>query len=134
MGILDGKVFIVSGVGPGLGRAVAATALDEGAGVVLGDIDAGRVSAIREALDPSGTRAVALEADIAAETTADALVAAAADRFGRLDGIVHVAAIDYIVGGLLDGDLDDWTRAADVNVKGTLRLTKAAVPALTESG
>jgi NAD(P)-dependent dehydrogenase (short-subunit alcohol dehydrogenase family) len=134
MGILEGKTFIVSGVGPGLGRAVAATALEEGATVVLGDVDAGRAGRIRDALDPSGARSVALEADIAAETTPQALVAAATNRFGRLDGLVHVAAIDYIVGGLLDGDLEDWTRAADINVKGTLRLTKAAVPALADSG
>jgi NAD(P)-dependent dehydrogenase (short-subunit alcohol dehydrogenase family) len=134
MAILDGRVFIVSGVGPGLGRSVGATALEEGASLVLGDIDASRLSGIRQALDSSGTRSVAIEADIAAEPTGEALVAAAVDRFGRLDGIVHVAAIDYIVGGLLDGDLDDWTRAADINVKGTLRLTKAAVPALSQSG
>jgi NAD(P)-dependent dehydrogenase (short-subunit alcohol dehydrogenase family) len=134
MGILAGKTIIVSGVGPGLGQAVAATALAEGASVVLGDIDADRVIHIRDALDPSGARSVALDADIAAPSTPDALVTAATELSGRLDGIVHVAAIDYIVGGLLDGDLDEWTRAADINVKGTLRLTKAAVPALTQSG
>ena len=134
MGSLTGRTYIVSGVGPGLGRAVAVAALEEGASIVLGDLDAVGVHGIRDAVDPSGTSTVALEADIASEPAAQALVSASLDRFGRLDGIVHVAALDYIVGGLLDGDLDDWTRAADVNVKGTLRLTKAAVPALTEGG
>jgi NAD(P)-dependent dehydrogenase (short-subunit alcohol dehydrogenase family) len=78
--------------------------------------------------------AVVVEADIGSLAACEALVAGARSTYGRLDGLVHVAALDTPVGGLLDGDLADWSAVADVNVKGTLQLTKLAVPLLQDSG
>ncbi len=48
--------------------------------------------------------------------------------------MVHVAALDHLVGGLLEGGLDDWDRTAQINVKGTLQMTRAAVPLLQRGG
>jgi NAD(P)-dependent dehydrogenase (short-subunit alcohol dehydrogenase family) len=134
MGLLDDQVVLVSGVGPGLGRSTAAAALREGASVVLGDLDGERVEAIRAELDPGGERSVALRMDLTVDDDCTAIAAAAAERFGRLDGVAHVAALDTVVGGLMDGALDDWDRTAAVNVAGTLRLTKACVPLLRVRG
>lgn len=134
MGLLDGRVVLVSGCGPGLGRSVAAAALREGACVVLGDLEGGRAASIRAELDPGEARSLVAPLDIRSEASCEALVAEAEARFGRLDGVVHVAAIDHLVGGLLEGALDDWDRVADVNVKGTLRMTKAAVRLLERQG
>jgi NAD(P)-dependent dehydrogenase (short-subunit alcohol dehydrogenase family) len=134
MGLLDGRVMLVSGVGPGLGRAVAEAALREGASVALGDLEEERLEDLQRLLDPDGERSVALRLDITDDAACDALVAAAHARFGRVDGVVHVAALDTQVGGLLEGGLDDWDRAAAVNVKGTLRMTLAAVPLLQQRG
>jgi NAD(P)-dependent dehydrogenase (short-subunit alcohol dehydrogenase family) len=134
IGALDGKVIVVSGVGPGLGREVASQALRAGARVVLGDVDGDRVGAIRTDLGAEENETVAVEADIRSLSACEELVSVARSRFGRLDGLVHVAALDTPVGGLLDGDLDDWSAVADVNVKGTLQLTRLAVPVLRDSG
>ena len=134
MGLLDGRVVVVSGAGPGLGRETAVAALREGARVVLGDLECERARAIRAELDPSGERSLAQHLDITSEGACRALVAAAEARFGRLDGLVNVAAFDTAVGGLLDGGLEDWDRSAEVNVKGTLRMTRAAVPLLRVHG
>jgi NAD(P)-dependent dehydrogenase (short-subunit alcohol dehydrogenase family) len=130
---LDEKVILVSGVGPGLGSAVARQVLASGGRVVLGDQDGDRP---RRTLEDWLTtdRVVTVEADIRLPSACEQLVAAARSAFGRLDGLVHVAALDRPVGGLLDGDLDDWTAVAEVNVKGTLQLTKLAVPLLCDSG
>jgi NAD(P)-dependent dehydrogenase (short-subunit alcohol dehydrogenase family) len=133
-GALDGKVILVSGVGPGLGRAVASEALRAGARVVLGDLDGARVRAILGDLGADEDAARAVEADIRSLSACEELVSVARSAFGRLDGLVHVAALDTPVGGLLDGDLDDWSAVAEVNVKGTLQLTKLAVPLLRNSG
>jgi len=133
-GLLEGRVVLVSGVGPGLGRETAAAASREGASVVLGDLEPDRLEGIRRELDPSGQRSAGVRLDITDEAACQGLVDLAGCRFGRLDGVVHVAAADRVFGGLLDGSLDDWDLAAEVNVKGTLRLTKAAVPLLRESG
>jgi NAD(P)-dependent dehydrogenase (short-subunit alcohol dehydrogenase family) len=134
LGLLDGRVVVVSGAGPGLGRETAAAALREGARVVLGDLEPARAEAIRAELDPQGERSLAAHLDITSEERCQALVAAADARFGRIDGLVHVAAFDTPVGGLLDGGFEDWDRSAEVNVKGTLRMTRAAVPLLRVRG
>ena len=134
LGLLDERVVVVSGAGPGLGRETAAAALREGARVVLGDLERGRAEAIRAELDPSGTRSLATRLDITSEAECEALVAAADAGFGRIDGLVHVAAFDTAVGGLMEGALEDWDRSSEVNVKGTLRMTRAAVPLLRVRG
>lgn len=134
MGLLEDRVVLVSGVGPGLGRAVAAAVLREGGAVALGDLDGARATAIRDELDPSGRRSLVSALDITSEASCLALVERTRARFGRLDGLVHVAALDHVEGGLLEGGLDDWDRAAAVNVKGTMQMTKAAVPLLAKRG
>jgi NAD(P)-dependent dehydrogenase (short-subunit alcohol dehydrogenase family) len=131
--LLDGRVVLVSGTGPGLGSETARAVLREGGRVVLGDRLA-RVEELRAELDPSGERSVAVVGDITDPARCAALVQAAADRFGRLDAVVNVAAVDTVFGGLMDGSLDDWDVTAGVNVKGTLQVTKAAVPLLEASG
>jgi NAD(P)-dependent dehydrogenase (short-subunit alcohol dehydrogenase family) len=132
--VLDGKVILVSGVGPGLGSEVARQVLAGGGRVVLGDLHGDRPRKLLEEVDPGAGRAVVVEGDISSVSACEELVAACRAAFGRLDGVVHVAALDTPVGGLLDGDLDDWTAVADVNVKGTMRLTKLSVPLMRESG
>lgn len=134
MGLLADRVVLVSGVGPGLGRSVAAAALREGASVALGDLDGERARKICSELDPTGERSLVASLDITSDESCAEFVAAVRSRFGRLDGVVHVAALDHVVGGLLEGGLEDWDRTSDVNVKGTLRMTKAAVPLLQERG
>jgi NAD(P)-dependent dehydrogenase (short-subunit alcohol dehydrogenase family) len=131
---LDGKVILVSGVGPGLGSQVARQLLAAGGRVVMGDLEADRARRALENLGGDTDRAIAVEADIRSASACEVLVATTRSAFGRLDGLVNVAALDTPIGGLLDGDLDDWTEVADVNVKGTLQLTKAAVPLIRESG
>jgi NAD(P)-dependent dehydrogenase (short-subunit alcohol dehydrogenase family) len=133
-GALQDKVILVSGVGPGLGSEVARHAVAAGARVVLGDLDGDRLQAMLGEIDADEAGAIALEADIRSLSACGEMVSAAQSAFGRLDGLVHVAALDTPIGGLLDGDLDDWSAVADVNVKGTLQLTKLAVPLLEESG
>jgi NAD(P)-dependent dehydrogenase (short-subunit alcohol dehydrogenase family) len=93
----------------------------------MGDLDRERVAAIAQELDPDGQRSFSLGMDIANADDTAAMADAIRARWGRLDGLVHVAALDTSVGGLLDGDLDDWDRVARVNVRGTLELTKATL-------
>jgi NAD(P)-dependent dehydrogenase (short-subunit alcohol dehydrogenase family) len=135
MGLLDDRVVLVSGVGPGLGRETAAAVLREGGKVITTDMMGERVNQIRTELDPTGDRSLALEVDITSDEQCAALASAVAEGFGRLDGLVNVAALDTITGGLMDGDvLESWERSADVNVQGTLRITRSVVPLMTGSG
>lgn len=134
VGLLDRSVVVVSGFGPGLGRSVAVAALREGASVAVGDLDGERAQKLCDELDPGGGRSLVAALDITSDPSCAAFVAQVRARFGRVDGLVHVAALDHLVGGLLEGGLDDWDRTAEVNVKGTLRMTLATVPLMQERG
>lgn len=134
MTILEGKTVIVSGVGPGVGREIARVALRDGANVVVGARQAGRLAGIAAELDPTATRIVDCPTDITDEEACQALVAAAVDRFGGLDAVVHVAAYDRVMGGIEQTSDADWERVLITNVLGTMRLTRAAVPALRARG
>nr|WP_180218309.1 SDR family oxidoreductase [Streptomyces albus] len=132
--MLADRTVVVSGVGAGLGHEVAAACVREGARVVLGARTEARLSACAEAVDPDGTRSAHRTADIRDEAQCEQLAALAVERFGGIDAVVHVAALDTVMGGLQDADLTEWQRVLDVNLLGTLRMTRACLPALKEAG
>ena len=134
VGDLDGKTILISGVGPGLGHDIAQIALREGANVVAGARQLDRLSSICAELEPTGARIAPLQCDITDRASCDQLLEGALARFGRIDGVVHVAAHDYSFGGLEGGDLDEWRMIYDINVFGTMKLTQAALPALKANG
>lgn len=121
---LQDTVIVVTGAGGGIGGATARLALEAGAKVVLGDI---REDAVRPLQEEWGTDRVAIViGDVRDESTGDALVAAGVDAFGRVDSVVANAAIGFY-GGLLDVPADQIELMIDVNVKGTIWLSRAAV-------
>lgn len=132
--ILQGKVVVVTGVGPGLGSEVARVALRDGALVAAAARSEERLRKAAEALDPTGERILAFPADIADADRCEALMQAAADRFGGVDAVVQVAALDTLMGTFESTPADDWRRALDVNVVGTLNVVRAAVPRLEARG
>lgn len=132
--LLEGKTVVVSGVGPGLGREVAAAALRDGARVVLGARSAGRLAEVAAALDPGGERVAHAVADVRDPAACRALAATAVDRFGGIDGLVNCAALDSVMGGLEGADIDEWHRTFEVNVFGSMQMTAAALPHLKEGG
>jgi NAD(P)-dependent dehydrogenase (short-subunit alcohol dehydrogenase family) len=132
--IVEGKTIVVSGVGYGLGREVAAAALRDGANVVIGARTAGNLEKIAGELDPKGERLAWQPTDITDRDQCAALAGRAVDRFGRIDGLVNCAALDAIFGGLEDANWDEWRQAVDINLLGTMQMTQAVLPALKERG
>ncbi|MFI7010051.1 SDR family oxidoreductase [Streptomyces sp. NPDC050145] len=133
-GTLAGKTVIVSGVGAGLGHQVAAAVLRDGGNAVLGARTEANLAKAAAELDPEGTRTAYRSTDIGDEGQCEALVALARERFGGVDAVVHVAAWDSHFGGLEDADFETWREVVDVNLIGTLRMTRACLPALKENG
>lgn len=132
MGMLDGKVALVSGIGPGMGRDIALALAGEGADVVLGarsEKQMGKVAAEVEAL---GRRAVPVTCDITSRDDCDRIVATAKAELGRLDILVNNAFQAGNDTTFEESDLADWRTTMDINFFGTLGLTQAAVPVLTE--
>ncbi|GAB2576761.1 SDR family oxidoreductase [Streptomyces capparidis] len=132
--LLLGRTVVVSGVGPGLGRQVVLGAVRDGANVVLGARTEAHLAACAAEADPDGARTAWLRTDITDEGRCAALAELAVERFGRIDAVVHVAAMDRQFGGLADADFGAWREVVEVNLLGTLRMTRACLPALKERG
>jgi len=132
--ILKDKVVVVVGVGPGLGREVARIALRDGARVAIGARGEEKLRKAAEELDPTGERVAWCATDVADPARCEALFAAAAARFGGVDALVQVAALDTVMGSLATTSPDDWRRALDLNVVGTVNAVRAALPHLEARG
>lgn len=132
---LAGGVAVISGAGDGIGRACALALAADGADVVLGARTAGRLEALcAEVTARTGRRAVAVAGDITDPDAARRLVDTAAERLGRLDAVVNVAALS---GGRrkVEALTPEELRATfEVNVIATLAVCQAALPHLRAAG
>jgi NADP-dependent 3-hydroxy acid dehydrogenase YdfG len=120
-----GRTAVVTGASSGIGAATAARLAADGFSVVLG---ARRMDRLTELAGNIGGRALPLD------VTDDSSVAAFAAEVDRVDVLVNNAGGSFDFAAVADADLDSWARTYDVNVLGTVRLTKALLPALRASG
>jgi NAD(P)-dependent dehydrogenase (short-subunit alcohol dehydrogenase family) len=135
MGLLDGKVVLVCGVGPGLGRQVSHLAASLGASVMMGARSADYLDKLTAELTQDGARVSFRRADVTSDDDCRALVNAAVTEFGGLDCLVSNAATsDPFNVPLEDVNLEEWKAAFDVNFFGPMRLVKASTPAFKERG
>jgi NAD(P)-dependent dehydrogenase (short-subunit alcohol dehydrogenase family) len=132
---LEGKTVIIAGVGPGLGRETALVAIREGANVALGARTESTLKAVADEVDPSGARVAYVITDITDEADCQQLVAATVERFGRVDALVNCAALDTLFGGLDSAaDFSGWRATFDVNLFGSLQMTRSALGELRRRG
>jgi NAD(P)-dependent dehydrogenase (short-subunit alcohol dehydrogenase family) len=134
MSLLTGKTVVVSGVGAGLGHQVAAAVVRDGGNAVLGARTEANLAKSAVEIDPDGAHTAYRATDITDEAQCEALAGLARERFGRVDGVVHVAAWDSCFGGLEDADFTTWQSVIDVNLLGSLRMTRACLPGMKEGG
>ncbi len=125
---LDGLVALVTGSGQGIGRAIAARFIDEGARVVIFDVDR---AAAEDAADELGQAARAVLGSAASEPDIERAVREATDWGGRLDLLVNNAAIANPDNGPIEKlALADWQKVVDTNLTGPLLCAKHAIPQL----
>jgi len=142
MGILDGKVALVTGAGRGIGREVALDMARGGAKVVVNDLG-GSVEGEAEAVSPAesvvneiraaGGEAVANADSVSDGAGAKAMVEAAMDTFGRIDSVVNVAGIlrDRMFHKM---DEADWKAVIDVHLNGCFLVSRAAIDHMKPQG
>ncbi|TVZ97891.1 SDR family oxidoreductase [Streptomyces sp. BK340] len=134
MSLLTGKTVVVSGVGAGLGHQVAAAVVRDGGNAVLGARTETNLAKSAAEIDPAGGHTAYRATDITDERQCEALAALARERFGAVHAVVHVAAWDSYFGGVEDADFATWQSVIEVNLLGTLRMTRACLPALRAAG
>jgi len=135
---LKGKVAIVTGAGssgPGVGTGKAAAILfaREGASVLLVDRDVGQSAETLDTIVGEGGEASILAADVSNEEECEAMVEAAAERYGA----VHILFNNVGVlgrGSVVDIDSEEWDRVLAINLKGMMLTSKYAIPGMIDSG
>jgi NAD(P)-dependent dehydrogenase (short-subunit alcohol dehydrogenase family) len=132
-GLLTDRVVVVSGVGPGLGQAIALRSAAAGADVVLAARTESRLTAVAEQVTAAGRRAVAIPTDVTDDTAAERLVRIAVAEFGRVDTLVNNAFAMPPMRDLGQVDLAALRASFETNVFAALRLTRLFTPALVES-
>ena len=125
MGKLDGRVAFVTGAGRGIGAATALRMAEEGARVVLADIDnEGTQQGVSE-IEKLGSQALSVECNVADEAMVKAAMEQAVSRFGRLDILVNNAGVlrDNLIFKMSDSD---WDTVMNVHLKGAFLCSRAA--------
>ena len=135
--LLEGKVILVSGIGPGLGVKLAVEAAREGArGVVLAARSPEKLDAAQERIHAVSSRCETLKVptDIRYPDQCRRLAEVTLGRFGRVDGLVNSAFEHGAFEPVDSGDIRQWQLAYDTNLAGSMQLTRAVVPAMKSQG
>jgi len=128
---LKGKVAVVTGAGKGIGRAIAQVFAQEGAKVVVADVDQEAGQKTADAIQQQGGMAAFVDADVSTTKGTEAMARATVDQYGQIDILCANAGI-FPETPLEEMTEDDWDRVLDINLKGVFLSVKACLPYLKE--
>ena len=129
MGMLDGKVAVITGAGSGMAKASVKVFVREGAKVVAGDIS----GAEKDTAADAGGDVLPVHCDVTNEAHVEAMMRAAVEEFGRLDAVLNVAGIAEGV-MLKDVTTEHYDRTRDIDLRGVLLGMKHGINAMLSAG
>jgi len=129
---LAGKVAVVTGGGRGLGRAASLVFSSQGASVVIVSRTESELSEVVRLI--GNERCISVQGDVALEDTAGSVVAAAVERFGRVDILMNNAAVVGPFRRMEEVTEQEWDAALSVNLKGAFLFSREAVPHMRRNG
>lgn len=130
---LKDKVAIVTGVGAGIGEAIAIRFAEEGALQILNDINETTGRAALDKVRKLGAKAELVSGDISKEETGAQLSSRAMEAFGRIDILINNAA-DFTQMSVEEAQIEHWRKVLNVNVVGTALVSKFAIPYMKTKG
>lgn len=129
MTVLTDKVAVVTGVGSGIGEAIATLLHEEGAKVVLAGRNKEKLQNVANQLSQDSVKVV--PTDVTNKEEVDELIKIAQQTFGGLDIVINSAG-QMLSSKITDYQVDEWDSMIDVNIKGTLYTAQAALPTMLE--
>lgn len=133
-GLADGKIVLVTGAASGIGKASAALFAQEGAKVMLSDVDEDLGKRVAAEIRAEGGETFFRAADVTDEAQVEALVAATVEAYGGLDAAHNNAGITGAVATVADLSLADWQRTIDVNLTSMFLCMKYQLPVMQKAG
>jgi NAD(P)-dependent dehydrogenase (short-subunit alcohol dehydrogenase family) len=127
------KPVVVSGAALGIGRATAAKFAEEGAFLIIQDIQERPLLAFRDELRRTGARVESIVGDVSRVEDCQAMIRAAVDAYGRVDVVVANAGI-ITLGDVVESTVDDWEKVMAVDGRGMFLTCKYAVEAMIKTG
>jgi NAD(P)-dependent dehydrogenase (short-subunit alcohol dehydrogenase family) len=136
MRYLDGKTALITAGGGGIARATAKLFAQEGARLMLADLNPQAAERVAAEVRAAGAEAYATSADVLAAADCMRAVGQTVDRFGRLDVLINlVGSFGQKGGGTVDKvSLEDWDWMMDINLKSVFMMSKYAIPAMLAGG
>jgi NAD(P)-dependent dehydrogenase (short-subunit alcohol dehydrogenase family) len=122
---LHGRVALVTGAASGIGRASAELLARNGAAVAIADRNFPGLETVRDELTAAGRDALAIEVDVSSSASADRLVEATIERFGKIDILVHCAGGAFGRKNVVDLTDEEWATVIGTNLNGTMFVTRA---------
>jgi NAD(P)-dependent dehydrogenase (short-subunit alcohol dehydrogenase family) len=122
---LENKIAVVTGAGRGIGKAIALALANEGAHVVISDINIQEAEQVAKEIEELGRRSIAVKTDVTIKKEVDDLIKKTIEKFSFLDIMVSnagVSSMEYV----LDMPEEKWDFNMDINLKGTFLVTQAA--------
>lgn len=134
MGRLQDKVAIVTGSSAGMGKSIVERFLEEGAKVVLADVNEEASQKLAEEHDQNGERTLVVKTDVTSQADIDELVSKSVEKFGQIDILINNAGImdNFVTVGDLEDEL--WHRVLDINLNGPFKLSRAVINEFKKQG
>jgi NAD(P)-dependent dehydrogenase (short-subunit alcohol dehydrogenase family) len=130
---LQGKVALITGAASGIGAACAEAFASEGASLVLADVNSAGGQVLTDRLNREGCQAIFVTCDVSQPAAVDRAVAAALDRFGRVDVLMNNAGT-WESGTVVTLDEAEWDRVIAINLKSVFMFSKRVIPLMIKQG
>ena len=132
MGLMDGRIAVVTGASRGIGRAVSIAYAQEGAKVALAARTTKDIEEAAHEIESAGGTAIAVTADVTKQADVDNLFARASTELGPVDVLVNNAGVIGPTGNLWEIPIEEWEELYDFNVTSVVRCCQAVMPSMIE--
>ncbi len=130
----ENENVIITGAAVGIGRATAIRFAEEGANLILVDLNNDKLQLVKEETEKFGVKVVTFALDVSNEKAVNEAISAVEKEFGKIDILINNAALWRCWQPFVDTHTEDWRRFFDVNVMGTVYFTKSVLGGMINNG